>query len=44
MSTQPEEAPGTDEAAESPTLNGYGNDTGFAQEAEEADEESSDRT
>lgn len=44
VSTQPEEAPGTDEAAESPTLNGYGNDTGFAQEAEEADEENSDRT
>lgn len=38
VSTQPEETPGTDEAAESPTLDGYGNDTGFAQEAEEADE------
>ena len=38
VSTQPEEAAGTDEAAESPTLDGYGNDTGFAQEAEEADE------
>jgi hypothetical protein len=37
MSTQPEEEPGTDGAAESPTLNGYGNDTGFAAEAEEAD-------
>ncbi|MFD0484483.1 hypothetical protein ACFQ46_17975 [Kineococcus sp. GCM10028916] len=38
MSTRPEEEPGTDEAAESPTLDGYGNDTGFAQEAEEGDE------
>ncbi|ABS02310.1 hypothetical protein [Kineococcus radiotolerans] len=37
MSTQPEEDPGTDAAAESPTLNGYGNDTGFAEEAEQAD-------
>ena len=37
MSTQPEEEPGSDGAAESPTLNGYGNDTGFAEEAEEAD-------
>lgn len=35
MSTQPEEEPGTDEAAESPTLDGYGNDTGFAEEAED---------
>ena len=39
MSTQPEEEPGTGAAAESPTLDGYGNDTGFAEEAEEADAE-----
>ena len=37
MSTQPEEEPGSDTAAESSTLNGYGNDTGFAEEAEQAD-------
>ncbi|GAA0292911.1 hypothetical protein [Kineococcus aurantiacus] len=35
--TTPSEEPGTEAAAESPTEPGYGNDTGFAQEAEEAD-------
>lgn len=39
MSTQPDEEPGSDEAAESPTLDGYGNDTGFAEEAEDAEVE-----
>ncbi|MEZ0491085.1 hypothetical protein AB2L28_02395 [Kineococcus sp. TBRC 1896] len=33
-----QENPGTQEAAESPALDGYGNDTGFAEDAE--DEES----
>ena len=42
MSTQPEDAArddatGSAEAAEAPTADGYGNDTGFAAEAEEAD-------
>ncbi|WP_337059333.1 hypothetical protein [Kineococcus sp. G2] len=38
MTTQPSQEPGSAEAAEAPTEPGYGNDTGFAQEAEEADE------
>ncbi|WP_345713061.1 hypothetical protein [Kineococcus glutinatus] len=41
MSTQPHEGhehqPGSAEAAEEPAVDGYGNDTGFAEEAEEAD-------
>ncbi|WP_432523902.1 hypothetical protein [Kineococcus sp. SYSU DK006] len=37
--TTPTENPGSSQAAESPTENGYGNDTGFAAEAEEADEQ-----
>ncbi|PPK97442.1 hypothetical protein CLV92_104263 [Kineococcus xinjiangensis] len=46
MSTQPEDAqpqqaqddrPGSAGAAEEPTADGYGNDTGFADEAEQAD-------
>ena len=36
--TTPTEEPGSEKAAESPELNGYGNDTGFAAEAEQADE------
>ncbi|WP_432482727.1 hypothetical protein [Kineococcus esterisolvens] len=40
MSTQPSQEPGSAEAAESPTEPGYGNDTGFAEEAEQADETS----
>ncbi|WP_432573626.1 hypothetical protein [Kineococcus sp. SYSU DK005] len=36
--TTPSQEPGSPAAAESPTENGYGNDTGFALEAEEADE------
>jgi hypothetical protein len=32
-----QENPGSEEAAESPTLDGYGNDTGFAEEAEDAE-------
>ncbi|WP_432503133.1 hypothetical protein [Kineococcus arenarius] len=38
MTTQPSQEPGSAEAAESPTEPGYGNDTGFAEEAEQADE------
>jgi len=38
MTTGPEET-GSDEAAEAPTLDGYGNDTGFAEEAAEGEEE-----
>ncbi|GAB7193640.1 hypothetical protein NUM3379_43500 [Kineococcus sp. NUM-3379] len=43
MSTQPEDAArdhqaGSAGAAEAPTADGYGNDTGFATEAEEADD------
>ncbi|MEZ0166129.1 hypothetical protein AB2L27_15325 [Kineococcus sp. LSe6-4] len=33
-----QENPGTAQAAESPALDGYGNDTGFAQAAEETDD------
>ncbi|WP_432560916.1 hypothetical protein [Kineococcus sp. SYSU DK003] len=36
--TTPSEEPGTGQAAEEPTKNGYGNDTGFAAEAEAADD------
>lgn len=38
MSTTPEE-PGSATAAESTSMDGYGNDTGFAEEAEKTDEE-----
>ena len=46
MSNQPEDVepdqaqeqqPGSSDAAEAPTADGYGNDTGFATEAEDAD-------
>ncbi|WP_432544205.1 hypothetical protein [Kineococcus sp. SYSU DK002] len=39
MTTQPSQEPGSEEAAESPTQPGYGNDTGFAEEAEQDDEQ-----
>ena len=39
MSTPQDENPGTTEAAEAPTQDGYGNDTGFADEAERGEEE-----
>ncbi|GAB3248324.1 hypothetical protein GCM10027586_18100 [Kineococcus gypseus] len=38
MTTQPGQEPGSEQAAEAPTEPGYGNDTGFALEAEEADQ------
>lgn len=38
MSTQPEDQAGTSSAAEADELQGYGNDTGFAAEAEAADD------
>jgi len=38
MST-PTGEPGTSGAAESPTQDGYGNDTGFAEEAERGEQE-----
>ncbi|MGI4896226.1 MAG: hypothetical protein ACRYF3_14045 [Janthinobacterium lividum] len=41
MSTRSDEEPGSAQVAESATEQGYGNDTGFAAEAEEADENSS---
>ena len=44
VSTQPGQEPGTAQAAESDELNGYGNDTGFAEEAEQADEAQRDET
>ena len=49
MSTQPEDVspdqaqddrPGSAEAAQEPTADGYGNDTGFAADAEQADPQS----
>jgi hypothetical protein len=42
VSSQPEESAGSAAAAEEPQLQGYGNDTGFAAEAEEADEDGTD--
>ena len=42
--TTPTENPGSSQAAESPTENGYGNDTGFAVEAEQADEQTGGRS
>jgi hypothetical protein len=42
VSSQPEENAGSAAAAEEPELPGYGNDTGFALEAEEADEDGTD--
>jgi len=44
MSTEPTPGPGTEEAAEEPLNDGYGNDTGFAQEAENADEANPEAT
>ena len=38
MSQQPEETAGSAGAAEADELQGYGNDTGFAVEAEQADD------
>lgn len=37
--SNPVEEPGTEEMAEEPLEDGYGNDTGFAEEAAEADEQ-----
>jgi len=42
VSSQPEEEAGSAAAAEEPELPGYGNDTGFAVEAAEADEDGTD--
>jgi hypothetical protein len=42
VSSQPEENAGSAAAAEEPELQGYGNDTGFAEEAEQADEDGKD--
>ena len=42
MSSQPDESAGSAAAAEEPELQGYGNDTGFAEEAEQADEDGRD--
>ncbi|WP_369052415.1 hypothetical protein [Kineococcus terrestris] len=44
MTTQPGQEPGTARAAEAPTEPGYGNDTGFAEEAEAADDTTPDTT
>jgi len=38
----PDDAAGSAATAEEPELQGYGNDTGFAAEAEEADEDGQD--
>jgi hypothetical protein len=38
----PEDGAGSAATAEEPQLQGYGNDTGFAVEAEEADEDGQD--
>ncbi|PRY14543.1 hypothetical protein [Kineococcus rhizosphaerae] len=40
--TNPAEEPGTEEMAEEPLEQGYGNDTGFAEEAAEADDDGTD--